>query len=61
MFYDLRNHQRVYNLPTGIFGQISFERLANLLRDTRELRNNEYITHFSVDNSGFIKYRIEQT
>jgi hypothetical protein len=58
MFYDLKNHRQTHNLPIGTFGQISFERLAEQLRNSGEIKPNEEITHFDI-GSNIIRYRTE--
>lgn len=48
----------VYALPSGTTGQISLQRLIEVLRQSGEIKKHETVTHMSVSN-GFLKYRVE--
>lgn len=58
MFYDLVNHRRVYALPAGMRGMISFERLIELVKESGEIPPGERVTHLRISDTG-IEYRIE--
>lgn len=60
MFYDLEKHERCWLLPVGTFGQISFERLAEMFAANGEVKPSERITHFDVRDD-FIRFRVERS
>lgn len=56
--YSLKVHEEVLSVPAGIWGGISFERLAEFLEKHGETTKSEKITHFKVEN-GYVSYRVE--
>lgn len=60
-YYSMKEGQRTRSLPTGTFGQISFERLVRLMRDSGEIDARETVTHLDVDAvNGMLRYRLER-
>lgn len=60
MLIDLENKNEITSRPGGLWGQISFGRLVDELRQVGEIAATETITHIKIDvPAGVIQYRIE--
>lgn len=59
MMYCMKNHKRTDQIPCGLTGQISFERLEKLFHETGELRPDERVSHFHVTYDGKIRFVID--
>lgn len=59
MIIDAKTGEHLADIPTGVFGQISYRRLINLLRSSGEITESEQITHIEFTDT-FLRYRIER-
>jgi hypothetical protein len=58
MFYDMDKHEVVRQMPFGVFGQMSFERLQDVMRRGGEILAHEEISHFEVTHAGMIRFLV---
>lgn len=56
--YNLKQHEPMKECPLGLTGFISFNRLTDMMRETGEIKENESIRAFSIDDHG-IKYVVD--
>lgn len=56
--YNVKHQEPVKECPLGLTGFISFRRLEDLMHVTGEIKENESIRAFSIDDHG-IKYVVD--
>lgn len=58
MIYDMEKQAETDEIPVGLFGQMSFQRLERLFRETGEIGAHERVTHFEIKGS-WIRFRVD--
>lgn len=59
MIIDAKTGKRVYEMPAGVMGQMSYLRLIRTLTAIGEIKDDEKITHLRLTDD-FIIYRVER-
>lgn len=58
MFFGVKENKQVFQMPVGTMGNISYQRLLEILRASGEFKNEE-VTHLHFQKDG-IAFRVEK-